>query len=512
MKHATQALGTTAAPSGDDQRTRLSKSRYMAGLQCTKRLWWTIHEPNAVELVPDPVQQALFDRGHQVGELAREHRPGGVLIDFPYDQVDARVAATEQALERGERLVYEASFLRNGIFVAVDILERSRRGVSLTEVKATLSAKPEHIPDLAVQAHVVEAAGLKVVCTDVMHLDRECKAPDLSNLFARTNVTAEVQREALEVPLKAARLRAATAGALPVIAPGDHCIRPHRCPFYDRCHSDVPDNHISTLYGARSTQVAELIERGIETIDQHPLASLRPGPKRRQIESVRKHHIIVERELARSLEALVHPIAFLDFETINPPIPTWHGCSPYQRIPVQLSCHLLDGEDLEHHAWLAQRHADPRQGIAGALLAACETANTVLAYNAPFERSVLRNLAETVPAFSKRLHALSERLQDLLPLVRDHVYHPDFQGSFSLKAVVPALAPELSYDDLPITNGEQAALELERLLFETDPHDVECRRQALLDYCRLDTLGMVAIYRRLLELSRSKRRSFRLRS
>ncbi|HET8937137.1 MAG TPA: hypothetical protein VFN67_27035 [Polyangiales bacterium] len=108
-----------AAPSGDAKPTRLSKSRYMAGLQCEKRLWWAVHQPDAAELTPDRAQEALFDRGHEVGALAREHRPGGVLIDFPHEQIDARVDATRRALARGETVIYEASFLQNGIFVAL---------------------------------------------------------------------------------------------------------------------------------------------------------------------------------------------------------------------------------------------------------------------------------------------------------------------------------------------------------------------------------------------------------
>jgi hypothetical protein len=114
----------------------------MAGLQCEKRLWWSVRQPDAPELTPDPAQQALFDRGDRVGALAREHRPGGVLIDFPHEQIEARVEATTRALARGERLIYEASFLQDGIFVAVDILERQRAGVALTSRCRRTSSLP----------------------------------------------------------------------------------------------------------------------------------------------------------------------------------------------------------------------------------------------------------------------------------------------------------------------------------------------------------------------------------
>ena len=76
----------------------LSKSRFVAGLQCPKMLWWTVHEPDAPELVAGPDLQARFDRGHEVGAAARTWVPGGVLIDLPHYKLAERVAATQQAL------------------------------------------------------------------------------------------------------------------------------------------------------------------------------------------------------------------------------------------------------------------------------------------------------------------------------------------------------------------------------------------------------------------------------
>jgi hypothetical protein len=486
------------------RKRRLSKSRYVLGLQCPKLLWWSTHERGAPELEPSPQLQAIFERGHAVGALAREHRPGGTLIEFPHEQVEARVQATARALDRGDTLIYEASFVQNDIFVAVDILERTRAGaVALTEVKATLSVKPEHIPDLAVQAFVVEAAGFRVAQADIMHLNRECIAPDLSNLFARTDVTPEVRRGTLVVPETAAQMQSMLAGSLPHTEPGEQCERPHRCPFFERCHAGRPKHHVSTLYRLRTSAAEGLAARGIQTLDQVPTESLHRGPQLRQIDSVRTGRIVVEPGLRDALEAYPAPIAFLDFETIAPPVPVWTGCSPYRPVPVQLSCHVLHESRLVHHAWLADGAADPREAAARAVLAACAGTNTVMAYNASFERGVLLKLAADVPALGAELEALAERIDDLLPVVRDYVYHPEFGGSFSLKAVLPALVPELSFDDLPIGGGHHASFELERLLLKpaVDAATRDARRQALLDYCRLDTLGMVEVYRRLWALA-----------
>src|SRR6184192_2919013 len=138
---------------------RLSKSRFTSGLQCHKKLWWEVHEPDALELQPDKVLQDLFDQGRQVGEAARTRYPGGVLIDLPHHAGAARVAATQKALDAGAPAVFEATFIADDTFVAIDVLEKQRDGYRLTEVKSSTSQKDEHISDVAIQARVAAACG-----------------------------------------------------------------------------------------------------------------------------------------------------------------------------------------------------------------------------------------------------------------------------------------------------------------------------------------------------------------
>src|SRR5437667_5619081 len=172
---------------------RLSKSRYTAGTQCHKLLWWKVHEPLAVELQPDKVLQDRFDQGAQVGTLARTRFPGGSLVDLPYHAVAERVKLTRKLIDDGAPAIFEASFLADNTFVAVDVLTPQDGGFHLTEVKSSNSQKEEHLPDAAVQVHVLQESGIRITGVDVMHLNKECHFPDLSNLFERTDVTAAVQ-------------------------------------------------------------------------------------------------------------------------------------------------------------------------------------------------------------------------------------------------------------------------------------------------------------------------------
>ena len=483
---------------------RLSKSRYTAGLQCHKLLWWRVHDPDAPELKPDRELQARLDEGTRVGEAARAYVPGGVLVDLPYEQMKEKVAATRAALEGGARVIYEASFFADRVFVAVDILERRDGGVGLIEVKSTARVKDEHLPDATIQAHVLGASGLAVRRAEVMHLNRACVHPDLSNLFERREVTAEVEALLPGVPARVAEQLAVLDGTLPEVPIGPHCTSPRRCPFMARCWPARPEHHVSTLYHV-GKQATQLEARGYTTIDQLP-PELTPNPiADRQRRAVQSDRLIVEGDLARALEDFESPLAFLDFETVQPAIPVWNGCRPYDQIPAQFSCHRLAADGtIVHHEWLAQGPGDPRPELAEHLVVACRDARTVVAYNIEFERRGIERVAAAAPDHRRELAEIAVRLKDLLPVVRAHVYHPGFGGSFSLKAVLPALVPELSYQDLEVAGGTSASFEIARLMFDgarLTPGERERLRSALRAYCALDTRGLVVLLERLRALA-----------
>jgi len=483
---------------------RLSKSRFVAGWQCHKQLWWRVHEPKAPELIPDESLQAVFDRGSRVGEVAREHAPGGVLIDFSYYQMDKKVRATEEAIRNGASPIYEASFFADDIFVAVDILERTGEGWHLIEVKSTTSAKPEHIPDVAIQVHTLQRAGLNVNRAYLMHLNRECYYPDLSNLFSRTDLSPEVERLLASIGKEVRQQKAMLSGRLPEIEVGPFCTDPYQCPFYNRCWPQQPEHHISTLYRIRKQDVWDLEERGVNTILDLPSDYHLSAPAERQRRSARAGAMIVEPGLEGALAEIDRPVAYLDFETIMPAIPVWPGCRPYDQIPVQFSWHeQKEGGELVHHEWLATGPDDPREGLARELLSICSSAKTVCAYNAAFEKRCLQELKAALPGLADPLEALLDKLHDLLPLVRDYVYHPDFRGSFSLKTVLPALVPELTYEGMAVADGQTASMLLETMLLFPETlarHEPEGIRTALLRYCEMDTLAMVRLLKKLQDL------------
>jgi predicted RecB family nuclease len=488
----------------------LSKKTVLAGLQCHRRLWWELHDPASAELRESLAMQHRLREGRAAGDLARSYVPGGHLVDRGARSVAALLAETRAALARSDLpAVYEGAFLANDTLVFTDILERHGSEWTLIEVKsATSVSEREHVPDLAVQACVLRANGVRVARYEVMHLNRECRHPDLSNLFVRHDVTEQVRAAMADLDLEIVQqLRVAIEADAPRVPTGEHCSTPRACPFTERCWPTLPPHHVSELYNIRRKTAASFVTAGWETIPDLPDSVKLSAIAARQRRSVRQGTLVVEHdELVAALATLERPTAHLDFETIQPAIPRWPGCRPFDQIPVQLSCHIVDEQGGERHVeWLFDGQGDPRSAAARAILDACHGARVVTAYSSSFEKGCIRLVADACPEHAGELRAVADRIVDLLPIVREHVYHPAFGGTFSLKRVLPALVPELSYEGLAVAEGETAQVQLARLILEPDAMTAGERaevREALLRYCELDTRAMVALEARLRELVR----------
>ena len=338
-----------------------------------------------------------------------------------------------------------------------------------------------------------------------MHLNRKCRFPDLSDLFYRVDVATKVRERVDKVEQRATQILAALAGLIPAVPIGAHCTIPYECPFKSRCWPKLPTHHISTLYKISDEKTDALksnfgITEISEISDQIKLSPIQA----RQVSAVKQNRCIAEPTLSRELNKIQYPVAYLDFETISPAVPLWAGCGPYHQVAVQFSCHVDDGRgSLRHFEWLSNDSTDPRIGIVEPLLAACESAATIVAYHAPFEKKRIAEIAKVNPTHADRIESLNDRFIDLLPIMRNNVYHPRFLGSFSIKDVLPALINGIQYSDLKIADGLTAAVLLEQLITQKLPvPEVNRVVSELLEYCRLDTWAMYLLVKELTAIAR----------
>jgi hypothetical protein len=249
---------------------------------------------------------------------------------------------------------------------------------------------------------------------------------------------------------------------------------------------------------------------GVESISDIPDDFPLSERQRRACTAVQTGDPWFSAELGKELESLEHPLYFMDFESVNPAIPRFSGMRPFDQLPFQWSLHVQrePRAESEHYEFLATDSNDPRREFISSLCTALGDRGSIVVY-AAFESQRLSELAAWLPEFAERIKRIQSRLWDLLPVVRNHVYHPAFAGSYSLKAVLPALVPELTYEGMAVTNGQDAGLAWESLIRGgLDQVERDKFKSALLDYCGQDTLGLVRLLQALHFLRTTKEKCF----
>lgn len=483
---------------------RLSKSKFLSGLQCYKRLYLEIHAPE-LATQPDAATKAVLAMGTEIGELARQRLPGGVLVDVSYRHAAEALKRTQELVnDPSVSAIFEGAFIYDQVLIRVDILERVRSAEDgtvswrLIEVKSSTRVKEVHIDDLAVQAYVLAGAGVQLAETCLMHINTQYvydgKTLDLAQLFAIQDLSAHVTARQAKVMTRLAEMKAMLAlPGPPDVEPSGHCQSPYECSFWNSCTKEKPARWIFHLPGGGQT-FQSLVKLGVTTIDDIPVGFPLSINQRRMRDNIEW----VSARLKSTLETVRYPVHHLDFETFMPAIPKFPHTRPYQTIPTQWSNHIESGNgDIRHDEYLCLDPKDPRRELVVALLESLGEEGSICVYSG-YERAILERLAELLPGLRSELQRVMARLWDLFPVIRDHYYHPDFEGSYSIKAVLPAVVPSLSYGDLEIQEGAMAAQVYHQMVFdEMDLIEKARMKEALMRYCGRDTLAMVELRRAL---------------
>lgn len=478
----------------------LSKSKYLAGLQCPKLLWMHYHAQDQFPPV-DPQTQALFDQGHRVTRLFQTLFPGGIEIQGS-DDFEKIAQETRSALSLNKPL-FEPGFRYKNTYARADVLAPSRDGRwDLYEVKSSTEVKDVHYQDVAFQKYCYKGAGIRISKTYLVHIDNHYVrngALDPQTLFAREEITDEVEEWVGRVEPEVDRMMGILKQAeCPEVKIGLQCDDPYECPLKSICWEFLPQQSVFILNRIRRKEAFRLIEEGILDVrhvaEGYPLTE----SQRIQRECHAGNRVHTDPLAIRSfLGRLRFPIHFLDFETVGDALPLYESSRPYQQVPFQFSLHILPGWDqlASHHAFLADGTGDPRPELLSRLESLLGQAGTVLSYNMSFELRCLKESVEAHPEYEKWFRGIEERFSDLIvPFRQFNYYDPKQMGRTSIKNVFPALTGG-TYEGLGIADGSAASREYARVTFFDGVSSEERNRvrKDLETYCALDTRAMIDV-------------------
>lgn len=486
----------------------LSKSKLLAFRQCQKRLWLEIHRSDF--RADSEAAEASYVVGNQVGNLARllyDPKGKGQLIQPKVEGYPTAFARTSKLLASSQP-IFEAAFTAGGALALADVMlpirKAGKRAWRMIEVKSSTEVKDYHCDDAAIQAFVARTAGVPLASIALAHIDSTWVYPgsgDYQGLLLENDLTAEAFGREAEVKAWIAGAQAiARKRTEPAIRTGRHCSEPYECGFLSYCQMQEPQAEypVQWLPGALKKALKTLIEaHGIIDMREVPDALLSERQKRVKTHTLSGTTYFDGPGAVADLARHKLPACFLDFETILFAVPIWKGTRPYQQIPFQFSLHRLGRSGkLEQKFFIDLSGNDPSKAFSEGLIAACGDKGPVFVYNAGFETSRIKELADRYPRLKRSLLAINERVVDLHPVARARYYHPSQEGSWSIKNVLPAVAPDLSYDQLEDVKDGGLAMKafLRAIRPTTSVADKAKIEKQLLDYCALDTLAMVRLW------------------
>lgn len=482
----------------------LSKSDYMMFLRHPALLWLKKHDPAKIAPI-DEATQAMFDAGHDFEKYAEALFPSGTHIGFDNHDYKSMPYRTQQALDGGADVIFQGRFEYDRMTFICDVIQMvGKKALNLYEIKSSTGAKDDHIFDLAFQTMVLSELDYDVQKIAVIHVNNEyVKNGEIDpGQITRVVDVSDLVKGKLEVTRNYAKQALKTIDSLncPDISPSHS-----RLKSFDeymktyRNLVDVPEYSIYDLVSMNAEKAGELEKINVRQIVDIPDDFKLSEKQRQQVEVTKSEVPIIHKEkIKKFLSDFEYPLYFLDYETMSSTVPYFDGVRPYQQLPFQYSLHVIDEPDgeLRHLAYLHSNNSNPAEALSKSLQSHIGPTGSIVTWNMKFEKSCNNTLANLLPEYEQFYHDVNSRIVDLMIPFSSGLYtDKKFMGSASIKKVLPVLVPELSYDEMNIHEGDMAKRLWMQAVLDGGREDKQKILADLLEYCHLDTLAMVEIYK-----------------
>lgn len=506
---------------GSMEMVNLSKSKYCNVWTCPKMEWLNRYKPEV--RTQNPGAEARMETGNEVGDLAMELFGDFVEVTaYSGDKLDLSkmILNTKEEIDKGTKIICEASFSYEGLYCAVDILKKSDNGWEIYEVKSSSwhedkpHVKDIYLADMAYQKYVLTKCGVNVTGVNLVRLNGDYvrgEELDVKQLFNISNVDDLLEKESacVEHYIEIAG-NVLNSKEEPDIDIDIRCKDPYDCAYWEYCTRNIPKPTVFELYDHSKKKGMKEYHAGRVCFEDFKNADVRSDLVKRQLEYFfeEKGTYIDKDGIRDFMDQLSYPLYFLDFETEQPAIPKYPNSKPYAQIPFQYSLHYIEeeGGTLKHKEFLGISGEDPRRAIAESLVLNIPMNVCVTAYNKTFECSRLEELASLFPDLAKHLLDIRDNIVDLLvPFKSGYYYNKNMGGSFSIKSVLPAIYPNdpsLDYHNLEDIQNGGDAMSIFPKIKDMEPEEQIRIRKNLLKYCELDTYAMVKVWEELIRASK----------
>jgi hypothetical protein len=460
----------------------------------------------------DPVSQddqIKFSNGSNIGFLARQLFPNGIdASPKSHKDFSPSVALTTKLIKEGAEIIYEAAFNHNEVLAAMDILEKYNNKWRAYEVKSSTRISPVYLQDAALQYYVLTHSGIELEDISLITINNQYTREeylDIHKLFSVQSVLKEVLEMQDLIHTKIIELKAVlNLPFIPNNTIGEQCFSPYKCNFMGNCWKHIPKDSVFEMTGISREKQFALYNSGIKRIvDIQDISTLKHA-QQVHIKSVKEQQAIIDvNGLKQFFSSIKYPLYFMDFESSMPAVPLLPNTRPYENIPIQYSLHYKQtaNSKLIHYEYLAQAGGDPRREFVENLLRDTEGEGDIFAYDKTFEVKMMQSLAKLFPEYQEKIKERISRIKDLMdPFEKKYYYTHEMKGSHSIKNILPAMVPEFNYNHLKINSGALAMTAFHSLHQARDLFHIAETREALLEYCKMDTFAMVKIFEKLEEV------------